>query len=62
VHGADICFCALQELGALMLKAGKPSEASKHLQQGLEMLVGGCRLISFQQQQQQQQHSMLVYV
>jgi hypothetical protein len=32
---------ALQELGALMLKAGKPSEASKHLQQGLEMLVGG---------------------
>jgi hypothetical protein len=24
-----------------MLKAGKPSEASKHLQQGLEMLVGG---------------------
>jgi hypothetical protein len=35
------CFVALQELGALMLKAGKPSEASKHLQQGLEMLVGG---------------------
>ncbi|WIA36602.1 hypothetical protein OEZ86_007890 [Tetradesmus obliquus] len=27
-----------KELGALMLKAGKPSEASKHLAQGLEML------------------------
>jgi hypothetical protein len=35
------CCAALQELGALMLKAGKSSEASKHLAQGLEMLVRG---------------------
>lgn len=30
----------VQELGSLMLKAGKPSEATKHLQQALDMLVG----------------------
>jgi hypothetical protein len=34
-----IASCPLQELGALMLKAGKAAEAAKHLQQALEIKV-----------------------
>lgn len=36
-----LCFacCVLQELGALMLKAGKAGEAAKYLQQALEIKV-----------------------
>jgi hypothetical protein len=30
----------MQELGSLMLKAGKAGDASKYLQQALEMTVG----------------------
>lgn len=36
-----IC-CCLQELGALMLKAGKAAEAAKHLQQALDIKVSTC--------------------
>jgi len=35
-----LCTLNMQELGSLMLKAGKAGDASKYLQQALEMTVG----------------------
>lgn len=37
-------LCCVQELGALMLKAGKASEAAKHLQQALDLKVSNAGL------------------